>query len=310
VRRSLIGIVIASSLLALAGAPPASARVRHVVVRGETLWSIAAGNNLTTRALAAANGVSPTADVVLGSTIWIPTVGEAATALADGGTPAGIASGQSSGGAAAPQPMGGYIVRVGDTLTSVAARSGISVTQLAWMNGLDQHRPLLAGTPLKLPTGAAATRSSATRPAPARVPGAAPHPTSEFVSPSVIGQLAAAQGVPASLATAIARQESGFNNAMVSDANARGVMQVLPGTWDFVQRNLAGGALNPSSAYDNVKAGVMYLGELLHDTGGDEAAATAAYYQGLGSVRRGGALPETRRYVADVMAQRRLYGAP
>ncbi len=35
-------------------------------------------------------------------------------------------------------------------------------------------------------------------------------------------------GVPGSLAAAIAWQESGFNNAMVSAANARGVMQVMP----------------------------------------------------------------------------------
>jgi soluble lytic murein transglycosylase-like protein len=55
-------------------------------------------------------------------------------------------------------------------------------------------------------------------------------------------------------------------------------------------------------------AGVMYLGQLLRDTGGDEAAATAAYHQGLSSLRRIGLLPETRRYVANVMALRRQYG--
>ena len=68
---------------------------------------------------------------------------------------------------------------------------------------------------------------------------------------------------------------------MVSSANARGVMQVMPGTWSYVQENLADRALDPNSATDNVHAGVLYLKRLLDDTGGDESAAIAGYYQGL-----------------------------
>jgi N-acetylmuramoyl-L-alanine amidase len=114
--------------------------------------------------------------------------------------------------------------------------------------------------------------------------------------------------VPASLASAIAWQESGFNNAMVSGANARGVMQVMPGTWDWVQANLARRRLDPNSAIDNVGAGVLYLGHLLQETGGDPALAAAGYYQGISSVRAIGMLPETRRYVANVMALRGRFG--
>jgi N-acetylmuramoyl-L-alanine amidase len=95
---------------------------------------------------------------------------------------------------------------------------------------------------------------------------------------------------------------------MVSAANARGVMQVMPGTWDWVQANLARRQLDPSSAIDNVGAGVLYLGRLLQETGGDPAQAAAAYYQGLASVRDVGMLPETRRYVADVLALRSRFG--
>jgi N-acetylmuramoyl-L-alanine amidase len=120
--------------------------------------------------------------------------------------------------------------------------------------------------------------------------------------------VASRNGVPASLASAIAWQESGFNNAMVSSANARGVMQVMPGTWDWVQSNLARRHLDPSSAIDNVGAGVLYLGHLLRETGGDPSLAAAGYYQGIGSVRQIGMLPETRRYVANVMALRSRFG--
>ena len=67
--------------LALTTAAPAAASVSHTVQPGETLWSIAAASNLTTRALAVANGLPEDAYVVAGSTIDVPTEAEAATAL-------------------------------------------------------------------------------------------------------------------------------------------------------------------------------------------------------------------------------------
>jgi soluble lytic murein transglycosylase-like protein len=85
-------------------------------------------------------------------------------------------------------------------------------------------------------------------------------------------------------------------------------MQVMPGTWQWVQQNLADGKLNPSSAQDNVAAGTLYLRQLLQDTGGDQRQAIAAYYQGLGSVREHGLLPETERYVDNVMALQGRFG--
>ena len=59
------------------------------------------------------------------------------------------------------------------------------------------------------------------------------------------------------------------------------------------EHNLAGGPLDPNSATDNVKAGVIYLEHLLEETGGDETAAIAGYYQGLGSVRSRGLFDDT-----------------
>jgi hypothetical protein len=74
-----------------------------------------------------------------------------------------------------------------------------------------------------------------------------------------------------------------------------------------VERSIAGRRLNPASAYENVHAGVMYLGRLVQDTG-NVFTATASYYQGEASVRRIGMLPETRRYVDSVMSLRAQYG--
>jgi soluble lytic murein transglycosylase-like protein len=300
---------------ALLAAPAAGANVVHTVAPGETLWGIAAANNLTTRTVAVYNGLSPDARVVLGSKLKVPTVAEGRAALA--GAPGVVAQVAASSRTArvpsapadAPAPLGAYVVRRGDTLSGLAAQSRVSVRQMAYVNGLRPTSHLIIGMVLKLPTGAPAPANSGL-PAPARriVPNAAPVPTSTRLSADRVKQLAAEHGAPGSLAAAIAWQESGFNNGLVSPANARGIMQVMPGTWDWVQHNLASGPLNPSSADDNVRAGSLYLARLLRQTGGDARLAAAGYYQGLASVRTRGMFDDTKRYVDNVMALRARFG--
>ena len=309
--------LLLSGAIYLAGTATASAAVPHTVQPGETLWSIAAANNLTTRTVAAYNGLSEDAQVVLGSTINVPTTVEGYASLQSAGLvpadPAQAAAAPAAptapaAPAAAPAPLGGYTVRPGDTLSGLAAQAGVSVDAMAAMNGLDPAGLLVAGTVLKLPSGAPAPAASS-EPAPAPVvPAADPEPTPTTVSAGDVQSVAAAHGVSPSLAAAIAWQESGFSNNMVSSANARGVMQVMPGTWDYVERNLAGRELDPNSATDNVHAGVMYLGRLIDDAGGDESAAIAGYYQGLASVRERGMFDDTQRYVANVQALRSRFG--
>src|SRR4051794_28407276 len=326
--RSTRSLLALTPVVLLFLAAPAGAAVSHTVQPGETLWSIAAANNLTTRTVAAFNGVSENSQVVLGSTINVPTTVEGASALiaqgvqlqgvapqaptssaGTGSAPATPAPATSAGSAGAPPAAGGYVVRAGDTLSGLAANAGVSLSQIAAANGLDPSAPLLTGTVLKLPSGSPAPPRAA-QPAPVQrvVPAAAPEPTPTRVGAGDIQSVAAAHGVPPSLAAAIAWQESGFNNGMVSSANARGVMQVMPGTWDFVENNLAGRSLDPNSATDNVRAGVLYLRHLLNETGGDESAAIAGYYQGLGSVRSRGMFDDTQRYVANVQALRSRFG--
>jgi len=323
--------IVLSLTIFLLLAAPAGAAVPHTVQPGETLWSIAAANNLTTRTVAAFNGLSEDAQVVLGSTIQVPTTVEGYAALQQAGlAPADPAAAAPAAdpaaaapaadpaaaapvaepAAAAPAPQGAYTVRAGDTLSALAAQAGVDVSAMAAMNGLDPAGLLIEGTVLKLPTGAPAP-AQADEPAPAEtvVPEADPAPTQGTVTAADIQNVAAAHGVSPSLAAAIAWQESGFNNGMVSSANARGVMQVMPGTWDYVQQNLAGGQqLDPNSPTDNVHAGVMYLKRLMTDAGGDENAAIAGYYQGLASVRERGLFDDTEQYVANVQALRSRFG--
>jgi soluble lytic murein transglycosylase-like protein len=298
-------------------ATPAQAAAPHTVRPGETLWSIAAANNLTTRTVAAFNGLSESSNVILGSTVMVPTTIEGYAALQRAGlvavpptaaaaAPAASTSVPSSG---APGALGAYTVRPGDTLSGLAATARVSTAAMAAMNGLRADAPLLIGTVLKLPAGSP-TPARASEPAPTAtvVPTAAPQPSATRLGATDVQSIAAQYGVSPSLAAAVAWQESGFNNAMGSGANARGIMQVMPGTWDYVQANLAGRPLDPNSAHDNVSAGVLYLKRLLADSGGNESAAIAAYYQGEGSVRSRGMFTDTQRYVANVQALRSRFG--
>jgi LysM repeat protein len=366
--------VLGAVLSALALPAVAGANASHLVTPGETLSGIAAANGLSPQALAAANGMPANAFVIAGRSLSIPPRGTAAPAAAATTTSVPVP---------APAPLGGYRVRVGDTLSAIAAEHGVSPAQLAAANGFTPQGVLMAGTSLRLPAPGAGTAgsssTSATAPAattagatssrgghfvvpgdtltgiaaangitPAtlaaanglrpdsfviagtrlRIPAGTPSAvvpatttTSNAAAPSrpttvaaggrlgaaQIGSIAGQAGAPASLATAIAWQESGFNNNMVSVANARGIMQVIPSSWDYVQNNLGAGRLDPASPTDNVRAGSILLAHLLRSTG-DPATAVAAYYQGLGSVRRIGMLPETRQYVANVMALRSRFG--
>src|SRR3954470_7186708 len=121
---------------------------------GDTLSAIAARNGVSLARLAAANGLDPARPLLAGTTLRLPAAGGAGTSAAPAATTA-----------AAPAPIGAYKVRPGDTLSGLAARSRVPMSQMAFMNGLDPNKPLLAGTVIKLPTGSPVTASA---PAPAR----------------------------------------------------------------------------------------------------------------------------------------------
>jgi hypothetical protein len=72
-----IGSALPTCSVALAAVP-------HTVLPGETLWSISFANNLTTRTVAAYNGLPEHAQLLAGTTVYVPTVQEGAAALASG----------------------------------------------------------------------------------------------------------------------------------------------------------------------------------------------------------------------------------
>ncbi|WP_426231922.1 transglycosylase SLT domain-containing protein [Pararhizobium sp. DWP3-4] len=90
-------------------------------------------------------------------------------------------------------------------------------------------------------------------------------------------------GAGKALAYAIARQESAFNPAAISPANARGLLQILPGTAKGVagRHGLAYSQerLTTDTAY-NATLGAHYLGEQIDDFGGSYILTFIAYNAG------------------------------
>jgi hypothetical protein len=106
------------------------------------------------------------------------------------------------------------------------------------------------------------------------------------------------------LVRALAWMESGYHPGLVSSSGARGVMQVLPTTKDYVETVLLGRRV-PWTVSGGIHVGVVYLRELLREFDGNERLALGAWYQGPASVRRHGLSRGTRAFVADVLALRR-----
>jgi peptidoglycan hydrolase-like protein with peptidoglycan-binding domain len=179
-----------------------------------------------------------------------------------------------------------HVVRPGDTLTAIAARAGTTVAAIARRNGLDPRRFLLVGTQLSLPR--------AIRPA-------VVHDKHAIVTS--LNRWAAHYGVNSDLVRALAWQESGFQSHVRSRIGAEGVMQVIPATWFFTERFLIGTPV-PRTADGNVRIGVAYLRHLLREFKGNLKLALGAYYRGPAAVRAYGLGPETKHFVANVLALR------
>jgi peptidoglycan hydrolase-like protein with peptidoglycan-binding domain len=176
-----------------------------------------------------------------------------------------------------------YRVRAGDTLAAIADKHGTTVGAVAATNGLHADGLLLAGATLKLPAARAVRTLSGS------------------TVRSQIDHWAGQYGVPATLARALAWQESGFQVDVTSSVGAWGPMQVMPATWDFVETVLLGQDV-PRTGEGGVQVGMAYLRHLLKRFDGDQRLALAAWYQGEKAVRERGFYDETKVFVANVLA--------
>jgi LysM repeat protein len=177
-----------------------------------------------------------------------------------------------------------YVVRSGDSLTAIAHRFRISIRALARANHLEPRHVLLIGATLKIPGGTTSALAATPTEVRARLDYWA---TRLSVSPHLL--------------RALAWMESGFQPNVVSKAGARGVLQTLPVTRDFVEDVLVGHAL-PLTLDGDIETGTLYLRHLLRRFHGRKRLALAAWYQGEAAVRKHGVLKVTKPFVRGVLA--------
>lgn len=253
----------------LAGSP-AHAAVKHRVREGDTLSAIGARYGVSVTKIAKANRIKNPNFIVAGDALRIP------------------------GRRGASRGASTYVVRSGDTLSEIAGRFGTTSRAIARRNKIRNVNLIRVGQRLRL---VGARRGSAT----ARL---------QRSSRARVGRLlhreAVAHGLSPSLVKAVAWQESGWKQHVVSSAGAIGVMQVMPGTADYVNTVLGHGNLNVRRTHGNLHLGVAYLRHMLRLFGGNERKALAGYYSGPGNVGR--RLNRIQRpYVRSVRALKRRF---
>jgi soluble lytic murein transglycosylase len=136
----------------------------------------------------------------------------------------------------------------------------------------------------------------------------------------VIRQQASEKGLDPSLIAAVIYVESRFRD-QTSVAGAKGLMQLLPSTADYIAHLSGGTAFEQgdlATPQINIAYGSFYLQYLLKKYRGSEVLALAAYNAGEGKVDEwlstgdhftveGIPFPETREYVGSVLDARRDY---
>jgi peptidoglycan hydrolase-like protein with peptidoglycan-binding domain len=279
------GIAGPQTLGALAGQGVPVARRQpstriHVVRPGEHLTAIAERYGTTLAALARRNRLDPRDVLLIGTRLRVPA-GRGSTSVAPtaAATPAPARTTASAGT---------YVVRSGDHLTAIATRFGTSVEKLAKRNGLDPRGFLLIGTRLRVPAAPTVVGIAASK---------------DAIRAS-LERWSSHYGVDPQLTRALAWQESGFQNHVVSSAGARGVMQLLPVTMEFVQNVLLMQRIDGATVDGNVQMGVRLLAHLIREWKGDLRLALAAWYQGSKAVRERGVYKVSEAFVANVLALR------
>ncbi|MBC7403848.1 MAG: LysM peptidoglycan-binding domain-containing protein [Microbacteriaceae bacterium] len=222
---------------------------RYTIQRGDSIGGIAARFGLATQTLLSANGLAWTSIIYPGQTIAIPGS-------------AGVASVSPTGqvrlveATSTPAVSGApvtYTIASGDTITTIAAKFGVTVQAILTANDLTRTSIIYGGHTLTIPPAAPVVLPSSTTVVPL---------TSEMAANArIIVSVGRSLGVPhygLVVGLAAAAQESGLRNLTYGDRDSIGIFQQRPSTgWGtlaqileptYSARLFFGGPKNPNAA--------------------------------------------------------------
>jgi LysM repeat protein len=293
-----IAVPVLTAGLITAGSPGWG---QYQVKDGDTLSHIATRYGTTVKNLVALNNLPGNGNAIY--------AGEVLKVPGTGGTAAKPAKRSQLGRVT-------YVVKPGDTISTIATRYKCSQANLLAANRLRAGDHIYAGKPLQVPVKirpkakprvTTKNNTFAGRTYPDHVVARADRNRAILKSRKLPGRAhvrdliistAKRYGVDPELALAVSWQESGWKQRVVSPANAVGVMQVIPATGEFAS-GIVGRELDLLRPRDNITAGVVLLDRLTAAARLD--LAVAGYYQGLGGVMSNGMHADTKQYVQNVL---------
>ncbi|XRA59944.1 LysM peptidoglycan-binding domain-containing protein [Clavibacter nebraskensis] len=215
----------------------------YTVVAGDTVTGIAGKHGVSTSAVLQANGLQATSTIFPGNRLTIPGSGTSAAPAAP-----------ASASPAAKQGLSGtYTIETGDTLHSIATKSGVTIQDLLNTNGLNWSSIIYAGSKLTIPHASASVVQVAS------LDGTTIMTDEMRRNARVIVQVGRSAGVSdygLVIALATAAQESTLRNLDWGDRDSIGLFQQRPSQgWGqpaqlndpvYAARAFFGGSVNPN----------------------------------------------------------------
>ena len=206
--------------------PSATTGGRYTITKGDTISGIAARFGVSTQAVLTANGLSWSSIIYPGQTIAIPgTVLAAENVSSVTPTTTPTPAEPTTPVVSTPPPVinSSYLIKAGDTISSIARKFNVSIQSILDANGLGWSSIIYAGRTLTIPGVNVVQDGSTVTPLTAEMAANA----------RIIIQVGRELGVPDRgivIALAAAMQESSLRNIDYGDRDSVGLFQQRPST--------------------------------------------------------------------------------